>query len=820
MKKIVLATTNPEISQREKSHNQIARRIAQEGIVLLKNDDMLPIKNKKIALYGSGARQTVSGGTGSGAMHPRRCVGIEEGFINASFDILTTSWLDRYDDFYNKNYKTWRDKIESKVEGVTDLYKILHEISHDRFVYPTGILIEDNDLFDDADNAIYVIARQAGEGADRKIDKADYLIDDIEYENIKKIRSFYKKVCIVINVGGFIDLSKLDELNIDSIVYYAQGGQDGGNALVDIISGKISPSAKLTATWPMDIYDYPSTKEFSHLGNPKVQNYKEDIFVGYRYFDTFNIKPRFSFGFGLSYTEFDLKPSVQLFGENVYVKCDVENMGNFPSKEVVQVYVSIPKENAENKRLVAFAKSEMIGLSGKETVNLSFSVRDLAWYDEKRASYILSKGEYIVHIGNSCDNTKPTVILEAENEVVIEQCINISSKIEDFEQLHADKKKQDYSNLHRFIINTKIIKTKINTYEERKVSTDKRIKALLDKMSNEELASIVIGAGTSNSEEERLVNVMGASGSSTSSLFEKFSIPNAIFSDGPAGLNVTPRVVEMPDGELKTADAYPQYDFGFFGKIMHSKMIAKPEDGICHYQYATAWPAGVVRAQTWNTSLMGEMGVAVGKEMEEFGVTCWLAPGMNITRNTLCGRTFEYYSEDPVLSGELAAATVIGVQKQEGKGVSIKHFACNNSEFERTYSTSNLSERALREIYLKGFEIAVKKSNPMTVMASYNMVNGVYSTNNYDLLVKVLRNEWGFKNSVISDWDAVRFDRGDISKANYSGCDLVMPGSKKQINELADAITCGKANKDDVLRSAENILKIVKQNTILTTKGI
>lgn len=819
MNKIILATTDGKVSKREKKHSELARRIAQEGMVLLQNKGMLPLKGKKVALYGSGARQTIAGGTGSGAMHPRHIVSIEEGLLNSGYNVLTKGWLDKYDAFYAESYKTWKDRIESKVEGMYDLNKILGEVFKDKFIYPTGIAVGDDELFKETENAVYVIARQAGEGTDRKDIPADYRLDELEYANLKKISSFYKNVCVVINVGGFIDLSFLDELNINSVIYYAQAGQNGGDAFADIISGKVSPSGKLTATWPVKLSDFPSTAEFSSNGDPKVQNYKEGIYVGYRYFDSFGIKPRYAFGFGLTYTQFDFNTRVNLVGQRVLITSDVKNTGSYVGREVVQVYASIPKADAEYKRLVAFAKTEILGINGRQEVDLSFTLRDLCWYDESRAAYVLAAGKYVIWIGNSSDNVKAVAVIECDKEIIMEQCENVCKSVEQFEELRAPEKiVEDLSDIPHYYVNADCLKTKINNYDVLPVSVNGKISDFLAKLSDEELATFVIGGGASAVDGERLVNVMGASGTSTSALYEKYGIPNVIYSDGPAGLNVTPRVVELPDGTLKSADPYPQYDFGMFGKMMHTRMLAKPEDGICHYQYATAFPAAVLRAQTWNTQLMEEFGDAIGAEMEEFGVTCWLAPGINITRNTLCGRTFEYCSEDPVLSGEIAAATINGVQKHKGKGVSLKHFACNNSEVERHYSSSNLSERALREIYLKGFEIAVKKSQPMTLMASYNKINGVYSTNNYDLLVKVLRNEWGFEKAVISDWDSVADDRGDILKTNYAQCDLVMPGNKGQREKLATALANGEIDRNDVLRCAERLMRIVLSNTVIEVK--
>ena len=272
-------------------------------------------------------------------------------------------------------------------------------------------------------------------------------------------------------------------------------------------------------------------------------------------------------------------------------------------------------------------------------------------------------------------------------------------------------------------------------------------------------------------------------------------------------------------------EAYKRYLFGFAGKAMMARM-ADPAEGEEHYQYCTAWPCSQLLAQSFDTALLEEVGDAVGREMDAYGVTVWLAPGMNIHRNPLCGRTFEYYSEDPLVSGSLAAAIVRGVQSHPGKGMSIKHFACNNCKLERNMSSSNVSERALRELYLRGFEIAVKTARPMTVMAAYNKINGTYCTNNYDLLVDILRNEWGFDGLVMSDWDAMKADREDPMKAASSdvlqaadaGCDLVMPGREDQIVALKQGLKEGLVQRKDAERSGARILDLVSKNTVLPIK--
>lgn len=811
MKKIVLGTTSPDISKREKQHHELAREAAREGIVLLKNEGMLPLKCKKLALYGSGARQTVAGGTGSGAMHPRHTVGIEEGLESSGVTVLSKSWLDRYDAHYAAEYAAWKARIEEKIASFTDLYRILGVISHDRFVYPTGIPVENSDLSNETENALYVITRQAGEGADRKDEKADYRLDDVEYENLKTLCAHYKNVCVVVNVGGFLDLSFLDELPINALLFLGQGGQAGGSALADLLLGKVSPSGRLTASWPKALSDLPSTSTFSEYGDPKEQNFTEGIYVGYRYFDAFGKTPRFAFGYGLSYTHFSHTACVSLAGGTVLVGFKGKNLGRFAGKEVLQVYAGIPK--GEVKRLVAFGKTDVVGVGDDYKLMLSFPVRDLAVYDEARSAYILSAGEYPLFVGGSSDALTPVALLRVGEERLVEQCTPVCPFRGEFQELTPPTRaEKSYEGVPVLDVDLAAVPVLTHDYTPLPPKEDE-CAAFARTLSEEELATLLVGADVRG--EERLVNVMGASGSTTSGLYESRSIPNIVLSDGPQGLNVTPEVVELPDGSFKSTQPYPQYDFGFFGKMMRARMLAKPEDGVCHYQYATAWPCGLVRAQTWNTALMERLGDALGKEMEELGVTVWLAPGMNLLRNPLCGRTFEYCSEDPVLSGEIAAATVRGVQKHEGKGCSIKHFACNNSEFERVFSSSNIKERALRELYLKGFRIAVQKSAPMTVMASYNKINGVYNTNNYDLLTKVLRQEWGFENAVISDWDSVLEGRGDLKQAHAAGCDLVMPGSAKQAEALAEALRSGEVNREDCIRSAARILKLIAANRVV-----
>ena len=301
--KIIKSGTSKEVSALERENRALARKAAAEGFVLLKNDGVLPLKNKEIALYGSGARMTVKGGTGSGAVRERYSVTIAQGLEAAGFSIQTTAWLDRFDRFYEEVYENYRKEQEERVEGIQEFYKILGTVTP--FEHPTGIPVTEEDIKSSAcDTAVYVLARQAGEGNDRVDKKGDYRLDDVEKENLEIVSKAYKNLVVIINAGGVIDVSFLDTLHVSALVYYVQGGEEGGNALADVLSGKVNFSGKLATSWAYDFRDIPSNGTYSYLGEDKYQQeYNEGIYVGYRYFDTFGVKPRYAFGYGLSYTD-------------------------------------------------------------------------------------------------------------------------------------------------------------------------------------------------------------------------------------------------------------------------------------------------------------------------------------------------------------------------------------------------------------------------------------------------------------------------------------------------------------------------------------
>ena len=818
--KIIKAPTTKEASALELKNRALARKAAAEGFVLLENDGTLPLKEKRVALYGAGARMTVKGGTGSGAVWERYSVTIEQGLINAGFEIASTPWLDRFDRFYADTYEAYRQEQEERVKGMQNFYQILGTVTP--FRHPTGIPITEADVAaSGCDTALYVLARQAGEGNDRVDEQGDYRLDDVERENLEFVSARYQNLVVIVNCGGVIDLSFLDTLHVSALVYFVQGGEEGGNALADVLSGKQNFSGRLATSWAYRFEDLPSNSTYSYLGGDKYnQEYNEGIYVGYRFFDSFGVRPRYRFGYGLSYTSFTTSLiGIVLENGQVDLKAAVKNTGERAGRETVLVYASVPfgETGAEAKRLAAFAKTGELQPGEEETVVLSIPLRELSCYDETQAVWVLRAGEYPLFLGDV-----PCAVLTLADEHILEQCVNVCPPQHEIAEITPSARPAFCADgLPRLALDPIVPETLVHRYETPEASDP-----VTDGMSAEQLIRLTVGGGTSNKNLQ--VEAMGASGTTTPDLYETLGIPNVILSDGPAGLNLTSQVVELPDGSTKAArvpenlEAYKRYFFGFAGMALKSQM-ADPKDGIVHYQYATAWPCSQLLAQSFDQALLEEVGDAVGAEMEAFGVTVWLAPGMNIHRNPLCGRTFEYYSEDPVVSGKLAAAIVRGVQKHPGKGMSVKHFVANNCELERNMSSSNLTERTLRQLYLRGFEIAVRESKPMTVMAAYNKVNGVYCTNNYDLLVKVLRSEWGFEGLVMSDWDSMKASRedctvpvsGDVQKAAAAQCDLVMPGRPDQLDALQKGLENGAVELDDLRRSAARILRMVRQNTVI-----
>jgi beta-glucosidase len=347
-----------KISKREIKNRSLAREVAAEGIVLLKNDNALPINVGKVALYGPGSRKTVKGGSGSGDVHERHSVTIEEGLKNAGFAFPTTLWMDRFVEKYNTDVALWRAEVEGKIKGygpiqTMQMFNVIHEHP---MPYPACTPILHDELTNECDTAIYVLSRQAGEGKDRRVEKGDYLLSDLEEESLKILSRHYKKLILVLNCGGVIDLSILDKVRIDAVIFYGQGGMEGGNALADILTGKVNPSGRLTDTWARNYEDYPSANTFGHRnGDLENEEYSEGIYIGYRWFDKNEIKPRYEFGFGLTYSEI----TETWTDENTVI---LENKGDFDVNYSVLKFEYIPHKNLCGFKKVSIKKGETVAV--------------------------------------------------------------------------------------------------------------------------------------------------------------------------------------------------------------------------------------------------------------------------------------------------------------------------------------------------------------------------------------------------------------------------------------------------------------------------
>lgn len=820
-------TLSEEESVREREHRKIARKAAAEGIVLLENDGVLPLQaGSKIALYGFGARYTVKGGTGSGSVNNRSNVSIDEGLRNSGFVITTDDWLEDYDRRYRKAREAWIDSVYRIAGGRNDFDALYTAHSANPMAAPLGKAITPEDKTD-TDTAVYVVSRISGEGADRYTKKGDYYLSDAEYQELKNIVSLYEKTIVILNTGGIIDLSFVDELGIAAVIYLSQAGMEGGSALADVLSGNVNPSGKLTDTWAYVYEDYPCSRDFSHNnGNLYEEKYAEGIYVGYRYFDSFGVKPRYAFGYGLSYTSFALHTEdVALKGHRAVVQVKVKNTGERSGREVVQIYASCPSGylKKEKKRLVAFTKTGLLLPGAEEIKTLEFDLSLLESYWAGQASYYMDRGRYYIFVGTSETQNEMAACLTLQETVLLQKVTNICpllnslTETEPSDELAAAWEKE-FDEVCRvkgvpvipMDLEVREMQTERNKVQEKRDCGDEADR-LVKELTLLQKAALVCGRLKEGDAEvigNASVTVPGAAGETTRILEEPYQIGGIVMADGPAGLRLQRHYEEDPtDGSIYTLNPIESLENRIFQKeFLH-------EGTISHYQFCSAIPVGTLLAQSFDVELMEEVGEMIGREMEEFGITLWLAPGLNIHRNPLCGRNFEYYSEDPLVSGRMAAAITRGVQKLPGVGTTIKHYACNNQEDNRWGVDSVVSERALRELYLKGFEIAVKTSQPMAIMTSYNKVNGVHSANSYDLCTTAARKEWGFEGIIMTDWTTTNNGHGaSAAKCISAGNDLVMPGQMSDLQEIVDAVQGKKhlrLDEKDLNACAARILRII-----------
>ena len=840
------ARKNSEITPSETAHMNLVRELGSECVVILKNDGILPLGNAgRIALYGNGARHTEKGGTGSGDVNSRFVVSFFDGLVEAGFDIVTGSWLDRFDrdlEQYTKDYlKMIHDYAEAK--------HIVEEMA--LFDNPFGVMaqpeVTDADLADGCDTAIFVIARAAGEGKDRLNERGDYYLTESEEANLKKIASFYKDTIVIINSGGIIDTAVINSISgVSAILTVSQLGNIGGNIIADCLIGKTTPSGKLTDTWAKRYEDYPGAEEFST--DPDNEFYREGIYVGYRYFDSFGIEPMYPFGYGLSYTTFEHRVTdTNLNGEKVEISVEVTNTGDkYSGKEVIQAYCSAPSGKIDKpfKVLAAYGKTGLLAPGAKEVITLKFKMSYVSSFDPRTNSNILEDGDYLIRVGSDSASTSVVAVVEVSDDITVAAYRSLFKLDHELKELTNPGKGKELHEIADSMQKSKakhliLDKTSITTFtaeycDERDLLEDGHkgevltlddvikgkatLEELVAQLTPAEMASLCVGAYEGAIKDDTLVGsqalmVPGAAAETTKRFVNTRKIPSLVLADGPAGLRLKPHFKVYPDGNL-----VPGGDV--FGLSYRDFPAELPDGCSDYYQYCTAIPIASALAQTWNPDLISQLGEMVGKEMVEYNVHLWLAPGMNIHRNPLCGRNFEYYSEDPLISGKCAAAMTVGVQKNDRCGTTIKHFAANNQEDNRLFSNSIVSQKTLREIYLKGFEICIKESAPLSIMTSYNLINGTHTANNYDLIQSVLRDEWGFEGVVMTDWcttQDVAADKGFGKPGEYHesssaecmrvGNDWIMPGCQKDVDIILDAVENGKLSVADLQFCTMNVLK-------------
>ena len=698
-----------------------SREAAVEGIVLLKNEDnVLPLKKEdRISGFGRPLIEYYRSGTGSGgAVNVEYATNILDGFNNSELTINM--------DIVN-DYKEWLKDHPFDNGGGGWAAEPWFQKDMDITPEYAKIQAEKNN------KAVYIIGRTAGEDKDNFAWDGSYLLTNEEKANLKSITDAFEDVCVVLNVSNIIDMKWIEDEQyngrIKSVVVVWQGGMEGGNAVVDILSGKESPSGKLPDTIAFDIEDYPSTANF---GNQFTNHYKEDIYVGYRYFETFKPeKVMFEFGYGLSYTTFTIETvSAKEADGKIALEVKVTNTGDkFAGKEVVQVYYEAPQGalGKPARQLVAYQKTEKLAPGQRQTINIEFAVNSMASYDDSNATgnkscYVLEAGEYNIFVGNSVRNNSLKFTYKLDELKVVKHLSEVACPNDDnLEIMKPGAKKADGTYEITYVPSQKPTVDMAKRIEDNLPPTmeitgdvgitlqDVRdgkaeVEEFVAQLTVSELAQIVRGEGMSNPRVTQ--GTASAFGGLSDSLFN-YGIPAACCADGPSGLRMSGKATQLPIGTALSA--------------------------------------------SWNPELVRELYTMEGQELYRNQVDTLLGPGVNIHRNPLNGRNFEYYSEDPYLSGTMSVASTGGI-KDGGAWGTIKHFALNGQESHRFKIDAVCSERAIREIYLKSFEMAVKANTVMALMTAYNPINGHWAASNYDLCTTVLRGEWGYKGIVMTDW--------------------------------------------------------------------
>ena len=740
-------------------HIALSRRAAEEGMVLLKNrGGLLPLApGARIALFGKGSFDYVKGGGGSGDVTCEYVRNVYEGLKGEGMSLY-----EPLSDYY-------RDYVAER-RAAGDVPGLMAEPE-----LPAELTVSAREW---AETAVIVLSRFSGEGWDRipvipenkdyvwadevlmpqrarrLFPRGDYYLTDAENRLVEQVCAAFDRVAVVLNAGGVMDVSWFVENDrISSVLLAYQGGVEGGSAVAALLSGRRNPCGRLPDTFARDLSDYPSTERFHD--SPDYAEYAEDVYVGYRYFETLPGAAErvcYPFGFGLSYTRFSLDV-LEASGEDgtVSVRVRVRNTGDRPGREVVQLYFR-PPEGALQKparNLAAFRKTKLLEPGGSETVTLSFAAADMASFDDlgkiAPSAWVLEKGRYALYLGASVRDAEELSFAyeQAETEIV-RRCKDVLAPSHLAKRLLADGTWEDLPAAPAVDTDANALEPlDPNTLEAVAPETRGRgrfplarpypegVRPLLDVAEGK----LTLEAFMAQLGDEDLIHLLGGQPnvgvSNTFGLgnLPEYGVPNLTTADGPAGLRL------------------------------------QPEAGV----YTTAWPCATLLAATWDEDLVSRVGAAAAAEVKENNISVWLSPAVNIHRSPLCGRNFEYDSEDPLLAGKIAAAMVRGIQSRH-IAATVKHFACNNKETNRKYSDSRLSQRALREIYLRPFEIVVREAEPWAIMSSYNIVNGRRASECRELLTDILRDEWGFTGVVMSDW----WTRGEHYKELLAGNDLKM----------------------------------------------
>ncbi|MBQ7596372.1 MAG: glycoside hydrolase family 3 C-terminal domain-containing protein [Clostridia bacterium] len=759
-------------------HAALSRKAAGEGMVLLKNiDGALPLKTgETVALFGKATIEYIKGGGGSGDVYTPYVRNIYEGFCEKEKQGKVNIFMPVID-FY-QNYVKQESKNVLTQEQIDATWDIVNSMDfcqqRDDMTYDTFAAMHVKEPFaakeliieaaQAADTAVLTFSRFSAEGVDRRPIAGDWYLSDAEKDLLENACALFKKVIVVINSGAPIDCEVFAENDkVQAVLFGWQGGIEGGGAIADILCGDVNPSGKLVDTIAKYYEAYPSTEEFTE--SFYFCKYPEDIYVGYRYFETIPGKKetvRYPFGYGLSYTTFELSNTLVCKSDSkIIAVTNVKNTGSYAGREVVQVYYSAPSGllGKPSKELAAYKKTKLLMPGETETVAMSFDINDMASFDDlgkvRKSAFVLEKGAYSFFVGTDVrNNVKSDFELIIKEDTVTEQLTQYCRPWKLEKRLLADGSYEDlptgkpsYHYGKNEPIGGKAPEKEVMFDDVgKKISLDDFIAQFTD----DELMDFVGGKAPT-----------GVANTGCFGGLPRLNIPPVPTADGPAGLRLDTKV------------------------------------GI----YTTCWPCATLMACTWDPELIFKVGAAGGREIRENNIGIWLAPAMNIHRNPLCGRNFEYYSEDPLVAGKSAAAAIRGVQS-EHTAVSLKHFACNNKEANRYANDSILSERALREIYLRGFEIAVKESEPITIMSSYNLINGQHTSESWELLTGILRSEWGFRGMVETDWGV----KNDPVQEVLAGNDMKMPVGYPE--DLKKGMEQGRLTRADLETCVKRILEM------------